>query len=85
MWIEDADFFKISTISLGYDLKRALKFLPVERFRLYVTATNMFTFTNYSGMDPEVGYGNGTSWASGIDNGYYPSARSWQVGLNITF
>ena len=85
VWIEDADFFKISTISLGYDLKRALKFLPVERFRLYVTATNMFTFTNYSGMDPEVGYGNGTSWASGIDNGYYPSARSWQVGLNITF
>jgi hypothetical protein len=45
----------------------------------------MFTFTGYSGMDPEVGFGNGSSWATGIDNGYYPSARSWQVGLNITF
>ena len=85
VWIEDADFFKISTITLGYDLKRALKFLPVAKCRLYVTATNMFTFTGYSGMDPEVGFGNGTSWASGIDNGYYPSARSWQVGLNIAF
>jgi len=85
VWLEDADFFKISTISLGYDLKRVAKFLPVQKFRLYVTATNMFTFTGYSGMDPEVGFGNGASWASGIDNGYYPSSRSWQIGLNVVF
>ena len=62
-----------------------MKFLPVARFHLYVAAQNMFTFTKYSGMDPEVGFGNDTNWASGIDNGYYPSARSWQVGVNITF
>jgi TonB-linked SusC/RagA family outer membrane protein len=85
VWLEDADFFKISNITLGYDLKRAIKALPLAKCRLYVTATNMFTFTGYTGMDPEVGYGNGTSWASGIDNGYYPSARSWQIGLNVTF
>ena len=85
VWLEDADYFKISTISLGYDVKRVAKFLPVTRCRLYVTATNMFTFTGYTGMDPEVGFGNDTSWASGIDNGYYPSARSWQIGLNILF
>ena len=85
VWIEDADFFKISRISLGYDLKRAMSFLPVAKFRVYVSAQNMFTFTKYSGMDPEVGFGNGTTWASGIDNGYYPSSNSWQVGVNITF
>ena len=85
VWIEDADFFKISQISLGYDLKRAMKFLPMAKCRLYVSAQNMFTFTNYSGMDPEVGFGNGSSWASGIDCGYYPSSNSWMVGLNITF
>ena len=85
VWIEDADFFKISRVSLGYDLKRAMGFLPVARCRVYVSAQNMFTFTKYSGMDPEVGFGNGSSWASGIDNGYYPSSNSWQVGLNITF
>ena len=85
VWIEDADFFKISQISLGYDLKRALKFLPMSKCRVYVSAQNMFTFTKYSGMDPEVGFGNDTSWASGIDNGYYPSSNSWMVGLNITF
>ena len=57
----------------------------MARLRLYVNASNMITFTGYSGMDPEVGFGNGTSWASGIDNGYYPSARSWRVGVNVTF
>ncbi|NLZ19275.1 MAG: SusC/RagA family protein, partial [Bacteroidales bacterium] len=85
VWLEDAGFFKISNISLGYDVKRVAKFLPVQKCRLYVTATNMFTFTGYTGMDPEVGFGNNTSWASGIDNGYYPSSRSWQIGLNVTF
>ena len=85
VWLEDADYFKISNISVGYDVKRIAKFLPVTRCRVYVTANNMLTFTGYSGMDPEVGFGNGTSWASGIDCGYYPSSRSWQIGLNVNF
>ena len=85
VWIEDADFFKISRVSIGYDLKRVARFLPVTKCHIYVAASNMFTFTKYSGMDPEVGFGNGTSWASGIDCGYYPSSRSWQVGLNVNF
>ncbi len=85
VWIEDADFFKISRISIGYDLKRVIKALPVSKCHIYVAASNMFCFTDYSGMDPEVGFGNGTSWASGIDCGYYPSSRSWQVGLNVNF
>ena len=85
VWIEDADFFKISRISLGYDFKRLYPKLPVEKCRLYVSLSNFFTFTGYSGMDPEVGFGNGASWASGIDCGYYPSSRAFQVGLNINF
>ena len=85
VWVEDADFFKISRLSLGYDFKRLFKSIPVQKLRLYVSASNMITFTKYSGMDPEVGFGNGTSWASGIDNGYYPAAKSWQVGINVNF
>ena len=85
VWIEDADFFKISRISLGYDFKKLYSKLPVQKCRLYVSLSNYFCFTGYSGMDPEVGFGNGTSWASGIDCGYYPSSRSFQVGMNITF
>ena len=85
VWIEDADFFKISRISFGYDFKRLYSKLPVQKCRLYVSLSNFFTFTGYSGMDPEVGFGNGTSWASGIDCGYYPSSRAFQVGLNVNF
>ncbi len=85
VWIEDADFFKISRISLGYDFKRLFSKLPLQKCRLYVSLSNYFCFTGYSGMDPEVGFGNGTSWASGIDCGYYPSSRSFQVGMNINF
>ena len=85
VWIEDADFFKISRISFGYDFKRLYSKLPVQKCRLYVSLSNFITFTGYSGMDPEVGFGNGASWASGIDCGYYPSSRSFQVGANINF
>ena len=85
VWIEDADFFKISRISFGYDFKRLYSKLPVQKCRLYVSLNNFFCFTGYSGMDPEVGFGNGNSWASGIDCGYYPSSRSFQVGLNVNF
>lgn len=85
LWLEDGDYFKFSTITLGYDLKRVAKFLPVSRCRVYVSAQNMVTITKYTGMDPEVGFGNGVSWASGIDVGNYPGANSWLFGLNITF
>ncbi len=66
VWIEDADFFKISRISLGYDFKRLYSKLPVQKCRLYVSLSNFFTFTGYSGMDPEVGFGNGASWVSTV-------------------
>ncbi len=85
VWIEDADFFKISRISLGYDFKKLYSKLPVQKCRLYISLSNFICFTGYSGMDPEVGFGNGTSWASGIDCGYYPSSRAFQVGANINF
>lgn len=85
VWIEDGDFFKINNITLGYDLKRCCSWLPVQKLRLYVQAQNMLTFTNYSGMDPEVGYGDGQSWGSGIDLGNYPSSNAWIGGLTINF
>ena len=47
--------------------------------RAYVSAQNMLTFTKYSGMDPEVGFGNGTAWASGIDIGNYPSSMPFDL------
>ena len=85
VWVEDADYLKVQNITLGYDFNRLFKWQNVGKIRAYVSAQNMLTFTKYSGMDPEVGFGNGAAWASGIDNGYYPSSNAWIFGLNINF
>ena len=89
-YVEDADYLKIKNVTLGYDFKKTFKKLPLQQLKLYVTVQNLFTFTGYSGMDPEVGYNGGTSartdqWASGIDLGFYPSARTYMIGTNIKF
>lgn len=85
VYIEDGDYVKISNISIGYDLKQAIHKLPLQKLRIYVAAQNLFTITNYSGFDPEVGYGDGENWASGIDIGYYPSPKTIMGGINIVF
>ena len=76
---------KIQNITIGYDLKKAINKLPLSRARVYVSLQNPFTFTNYSGLDPEIGYGGGEDWVSGIDLGSYPNSRSYMVGLNLIF
>ena len=54
-------------MTLGYDFSRLIKSKFISQLRLYASVQNLFTFTNYSGMDPEVGYGGGDNWTSGID------------------
>lgn len=84
-FIEDGDYLRISNISFGYDFKTILKNIPVTKFRLYVSVQNLYTFTDYSGMDPEIGYNGGENFGSGIDLGYYPSPRTVMFGMNIQF
>ncbi len=84
IYIFDADYLRISNITVGYDLKYLLKFLPMSEFKIYVAAKNIKTFTSYPGMDPEVGYGP-DPWSSGIDLGLYPSSTTYMVGVNIKF
>ena len=87
IWVEDADYVKIQNVTLGYDFKKIWKNCPLSQLRLYVSAQNLFTFSGYSGMDPEVGSSGytGYSWAAGVDNGVYPSPRTYLVGVNIKF
>jgi len=85
IYIENGDFFKISNVTLGYDFSRLIKGSWISKARLYVSAQNLLTITGYSGMDPEIGYGFDEDWVSGIDLGYYPSARTFLVGVNIQF
>lgn len=85
IYVEDADYFKIKNITLGYDFKQTFRKLPFGQLRIYFSAQNLFTFTGYSGMDPEIGYSAGADWAQGVDIGYYPTARVYMVGLNFKF
>ncbi|MCR5394843.1 MAG: SusC/RagA family TonB-linked outer membrane protein, partial [Bacteroidales bacterium] len=86
LYVHDADYLRISTITLGYDLSNlwGKKYCP--QCRIYIQGQNLLTFTKYNGMDPEVGtYGSSDSWASGIDVGYYPRPRTLLVGCNVKF
>ena len=85
-YMEDADYFKIKAVTLGYDFAKTWKKSPFQQLRLYVQAQNLYTFTGYTGLDPEVGSAGGAdSWASGIDLGLYPPSRTFLVGVNIKF
>ena len=85
-YMEDADYFKIKTVTLGYDFKHLWKACPFQQLRLYVQAQNLMTFTSYTGLDPEVGNSaGGSGWASGVDLGLYPPSRTYLVGASIKF
>jgi len=80
-YIEDGDYWKIDNITLGYTLifKRGV----VKNLRVYASGSNLFTFTGYTGLDPEV---NSTGLTPGFDTRYrYPSTRSYTLGLSVKF
>ena len=80
--IENASFIRIRNLTLGYTFKD-LAFL--QKLRVYVSATNPFIFTDYSGYNPEVSNGGSSAITAGEDFGNYPVAKSFVVGLNVSF
>ena len=83
-FVEDGSFLRLKNIQLGYNLPQSiLDKAKIQKFRIYVSAQNLFTFTDYSGLDPEIG-SRGTL-EIGIDRGFYPSARMFTTGVNVTF
>lgn len=82
-FIEDGSYFRIRNISLGFSLDKVIELTNVEKLRLYATAVNPFTITNYSGYDPEVG-GDGI-FTRGVDRGNYPVTRQFMLGLQLSF
>lgn len=79
-YLESGDYFRIKNITLGYNLPATLlgKIGTNIRSRIYVSAENAFTFTSYSGIDPEVGN-------IGLDAGNYPLPKTYTIGINIGF
>jgi TonB-linked SusC/RagA family outer membrane protein len=91
-FLEDGSYIRLKTFTLGYSLPKSLTDkLKISRLRIYFTAQNLLTITNYSGYDPEIGSNaigdsNGPiNLARGIDNGYYPQARTFLGGIQIGF
>ena len=86
IWIHDAGYFRLQNISLGYDVTKIWKQPYLSQLRLYVQAQNLFTITDYVGMDPENGKSIASeSWVTGVDVGNYPNPRTFIVGVNIKF
>lgn len=80
-YLEDGDFLRLRTLQIGYTLPGSLtRAVGANSLRVFVSGENLFTLTNYTGYDPEIG-GN----VLGIDRGYYPQARSFMVGANVRF
>lgn len=81
-YVEDASFIKIKDIQLGYTLPSSLIKNVFKTMRVYAQVRNAYTFTKYSGFDPELG---GGILDTGIDRGSYPQARTFAVGLDFKF
>lgn len=87
-FVENGDYLRFRNVTVGYTIptERLKSFTNdiVSSFRVYITAQNLFTFTKYSGYDPEIGTGD-FIFSRGIDLGATPQARSWLIGLQVGF
>ena len=85
-WIEDGSYLRIQNISLSYTMpQKWMKSIGVSNIKLYANAQNVYTFTKYSGLDPEIGSYNQRAGLSNVDMGRYPSPRVFTFGANISF
>ena len=82
--VEDGSYMRLKNIQLGYSLPNdILSRSGIQRLRLWLGAYNLWTITNYSGLDPEIG--SSSPLNSGVDQGYYPSSKTFMLGIGATF
>jgi hypothetical protein len=90
-YIEDASFFRLTSAQVGYTLpKSTTEKIGLSYLRLYLTCDNIYTFTKYSGLNPEIDFekddnGKVRSLLPGFDGGTYPLLRTFTIGANIKF
>ncbi len=84
-WVYDGSYVRLKQLSIGYTIPNKISSKAlIQKFRVYFSANNVFTFTKYPGNDPEVG-GNNDANSIGVDFSMYPSPKSYIVGLNLVF
>jgi hypothetical protein len=82
-FVEDGSYLKLKYLKLGYQLpKNICEKLFASNINVFAQVENIFTITNYKGLDPEVMLGE---WGARIDSGLYPRARTYTLGVNLTF
>ena len=85
-WIEDGTYLRIQNLSLAYNLPQKWgKKVGLQMAKLYFNVQNVYTFTKYTGYDPEIGAYNQSSLLQNIDRGRYPTPRTFTIGLNLSF
>lgn len=83
-FVEDGSYLRLKNVQLGYSISNNfLKKANISQFRFFVGAQNLLTITGYSGLDPEIGASDPK--LTGIDQGYYPQARTFMIGINAKF
>jgi hypothetical protein len=84
--VEDGSYLRLNTLSLGYTIPSELvKKVRIQNLRVYVSGSNVFILTNYSGFDPEVSSRRNTVLTPGLDYSAYPKSRQILFGLNLNF
>lgn len=85
-WIEDGTYLRIQNIALSYNLPRKWgSKVGLSAAKIYFNVQNVYTFTKYSGYDPEIGAYNQSALLQNIDRGRYPTPRTYTLGLNLSF
>jgi hypothetical protein len=85
-FVEDGSYIRIKNLSIGYTIpKNVASKIKLANLRVYANIQNLYTFTKYSGYDPEIGSMNQNMLLSSIDNGRYPSQRIYTFGINLTY
>ncbi|MGY2132231.1 SusC/RagA family TonB-linked outer membrane protein [Hymenobacter sp. HD11105] len=83
--VEDGSFLRINNVTMGYTLPKALtERAKVQQLRFYVTLNNLYTFTKYTGYDPEVNTRRNTPLTPGVDYAAYPRSRAFMFGVNLS-
>ena len=84
--VEDASFLKLRNVTLSYDLPKAfLSKLRMSNAKVYIQGNNLLTLTKYTGYDPEANQMGGSVITLPLNSGYYPSTRTYMIGLQIGF
>lgn len=84
--VEDGSYVRLKNVSLGYNLpSKWLSNLNMREIRIYVIGTNLLTFTDYSGFDPETNVFGGNNIGQGVDFGSYPRPRTYTIGVRLGF